>query len=404
MKKILIIGCTEVTKVVVKALCNDITSAGEICIASLDKSECDVYRKKYQGAPVRITTARVDVTNKQGTMMMLSITQPELIINLTPPELSLTVMNLALEIGADYIDSELFEWNSGNLLSRQFENFSNFRVKNLTAICGCAFNPSVLTSFVRLASDTRFDEISSVDVLETNMRSVAEVTDIRDIIESNDFKAESERVITLQDNEKVESDPLSLKTEVELPDIGKNTLYLLNDPIVEDFAMEIPEVPNVRYFSTYEKKSDETIDFLKKIGMLSTEPVEINGTKIAPIDFLAKVMPMESTKSVPQGMSGSGVLVTGKKNGEDKTYFISVSSDNQACMENNEVSVADYFDAMTLISGVKMLCRGKWKKPGVFTACAFDPDILLSAMRKEGFKYQITEASPLKTDKEKGDK
>ena len=59
-------------------------------------------------------------------------------------------MKLALDIGADYIDNELYEWNQSNLLSKQFKNFTNFRVKNLMAICGCAFNPSALTAFVRL--------------------------------------------------------------------------------------------------------------------------------------------------------------------------------------------------------------------------------------------------------------
>ena len=79
MKKILIIGCTEVTDVIVPLLCKDPASVSELNIASLDKAECDEYRKKYAGGPVRITTARMDVKNAAGSKMMLSITQPELI-------------------------------------------------------------------------------------------------------------------------------------------------------------------------------------------------------------------------------------------------------------------------------------------------------------------------------------
>ncbi|MBQ4270817.1 MAG: saccharopine dehydrogenase NADP-binding domain-containing protein, partial [Clostridiales bacterium] len=371
MKKILIIGCTEVTDVIVPLLCKDPASVSELSIASLDKAECDEYRKKYAGSPVRITTARMDVKNTAGSKMMLSITQPELIINLTPPELSITVMKLALDIGADYIDNELYEWNQSNLLSKQFENFTNFRVKNLMAICGCAFNPSALTAFVRLAKEKRFDEITSADILEVNMKSANEVSDIRDIVDSMDFQAETEKAILIEDGKKKEVAPLSVKIEVDLPGSGKKELFILNDPIVEDFVMEIPEVPNVRYFSTFEKKTDERIELLKETGMLSKEPIEIaEGVKIAPIDFLAKVMPVDHKKSVPTGVSETAVIISGLNKGEEKTVRVQVSMDNTECFEENGVSVAAFFDAIALLAGVKLICRGKWKKAGVFSVCA----------------------------------
>ncbi len=403
MKKILIIGCTEVTDVIVPLLCKDPASVSELNIASLDKAECDEYRKKYAGGPVRITTARMDVKNAAGSKMMLSITQPELIINLTPPELAPTVMKLALEIGADYIDNELYEWNQSNLLSKQFENFTNFRVKNLMAICGCAFNPSAITSFVRLAQEKRFDEITSADILEVNMKSSNEVSDIRDIVDSMDFQAETEKAILIEDGKKKEVAPLSVKAEADLPGCGKKDLVILNDPIVEDFIMEIPEVPNVRYFSTFEKKTDERIELLRETGMLSKDPIEIaEGVKIAPIDFLAKVMPVDHKKSVPQGISETAVLLSGTHKGSEKTIMIHVSMDNSECFEQNGVSVASFFDAIALLAGVKLICRGKWKKAGVFSVCGFDPEQFLDAMKKEGFRYEIKDAEPLKISSGKG--
>ena len=402
MKKVLIIGCTEVTDVIVPLLCNDPASVSELNIASLDKAECDVYRKKYAGSPVRITTARMDVKNAAGSKMMLSITQPELIINLAPAELSPTVMKLALEIGADYIDNELYEWNQSNLLSKQFENFTNFRIKNLMAICGCAFNPSAITSFVRLAQEKRFDEITSADILEVNMKSSNEVSNIRDLVDSMDLQAETEKAILIEDGKKKEVAPLSIKTEVDLPGAGKRELVILNDPIVEDFIMEIPEVPNVRFFSTFEKKTDERLELLKETGMLSKEPVEIEGVKIAPIDFLAKVMPVDHKKNVPQGISETAVIISGTHKDSEKTVMIHVSMDNNECLEQNGVSVAAFFDAIALLAGVKLICRGKWKKAGVFSVCAFDPEQFLEAMKKEGFKYVIKDSEPLKILSGKG--
>lgn len=398
MKKILIIGVTEITKIIVPVLCSDAKYATEICIAAPNKSECDFFKQKYAGSVVRITTARLDPANEAGTRMMLSINQPELIVNLMPPETSISIMKHALECGAYYIDTSLFEWNSGAVLSKQFELFGEFRNKDLTAICGCAFNPAVLTSFVRLASKKRFDSLDSADVIEVNMTAASEISDVRDLIRSADFKAETEKAICISDGKRMEVDPLSLKTNRELNDIGMKTLYLLNNPIVEDFLKEIPEVPNVRYFSTYEKKSDAIMDALMKTGMLSDKPIEIQGVKIAPIDFLSKVMPVENTKKIPEGKSLAGVVVSGKWRGQDKTIFICICGDNAESFEKYGVSAAGYFDAQALLGGIKLICTDKWKKPGVFTACAFDPDLLLERMKKDGFYYQLYDTESINTE------
>ena len=102
MKKVLILGCNAITEFIVPRL-TGLATISEIIIASRDKAECDELRKKYSGKGARITTARVDLDNEQGTKMMLSITNPDLIVNLAPAELSLKVMKLALEAGTDYI-------------------------------------------------------------------------------------------------------------------------------------------------------------------------------------------------------------------------------------------------------------------------------------------------------------
>ena len=123
MKKVLILGCNAITEFIVPRL-TGLATISEIIIASRDKAECDELRKKYSGKGARITTARVDLDNEQGTKMMLSITNPDLIVNLAPAELSLKVMKLALEAGTDYIDGVLYDWENGNLLSKQFEHFA----------------------------------------------------------------------------------------------------------------------------------------------------------------------------------------------------------------------------------------------------------------------------------------
>ena len=193
MKKILIFGCNEVTDAVLPILCADTRYANEICIASGDKACCDILKKKYSNLPVRITTARADVNNESGIKMMLSIISPDLIVNLEKPELTMNVMKIALFQGADYIDTTLYQWENKEILSKQFELFGDFRSKGSTAVTGCALNPAVITSLARSAAKSRLDSVEEVDVFEVNLKSTAPVSNIKELLNSVEFKAKEEK-------------------------------------------------------------------------------------------------------------------------------------------------------------------------------------------------------------------
>lgn len=398
MKKILIFGCNEVTDAVLPVLCADTRYVNEICLASGDKACCDVLKKKYAHLPVRITTARADVNNESGTKMMLSIISPDIIVNLEKPDLCMKVMKIALFQGADYIDTTLYQWENKDFLSKQFELFGDFRSKGCTAVTGCALNPAVITSLARSAAKSRLDSIEEADVFEVNLKSSAPVSNIKELLNSVEFKAKEEKAVCIRNGATEEVEPLSLKIKREIPYVGVRTMYLLNNPIVEDFLKEIPEVPNVRYFSTYRRKSTAVIDTLREVGMLSDTPVEIDGVKIAPIDFLSKVMPVSSEAEEVTGKSSAGVFLSGIKDGAPRCVMAYASLDNEDCKAEHGVGVNAYFDALALAAGIKLLCTEKWKKAGVYTPCAFEPDLLLDIMRKDGFKYSLTDAEPINID------
>lgn len=395
MQKILILGCNEVTDAVVANLSLTTHYTSEIILADIDKASCDEIRKKYSNAPVRITSARVDLNNEAGTKMMLSISQPEMIINLLPAENAIKAMNIALEIGLPYLDNSLFDWNNGELLSKQFELFGEFRSRHLPAVAGCSFNPAMITTLVRVAANKRFDSVKSADIVEINLNENKGASDIKTLLESRDIKAKTTNALMISDGVKKEVPPLSMKFKREFPEVGVRTVYLLNNPIVDDFSKEISDIPNVRYFSTYKRKSTALLSTLEKIGMLSTTPIDIQGVKIAPIDFLSKVMPVSSEDESLKGKSAVAIILSGIKNGEDKTVMIYAYIDNDECRKKYGKDAKQHLDALTVLEGIKLMASGKWNKEGVFTACAYDPELMLDLMRKDGLKYDIIECKPV---------
>ena len=99
MKRLLILGCNDITKRLLMELCKDRTLATGICLASKSKQECDELKKMAESRGVRVTTSGIDVSNVEGAMLMIKIIAPELVINLLPPELAPGAMDLASKAG-----------------------------------------------------------------------------------------------------------------------------------------------------------------------------------------------------------------------------------------------------------------------------------------------------------------
>ena len=72
--------------------------------------------------------------------------------------------------------------------------------------------------------------------------------------------------------------------------------------------------------------------------------------------------------------------------------------DNEECIAKNGVEVASYLDALMIVAGIRLICLNKWKKPGVFTASAFDPQLLIDALKKLGLRYSVTDTQPIKLE------
>lgn len=399
MSKILIIGCTETTKVLVPALIKEKGIAEEICVASKRKEDADEYRNMYKNSPIRIVTAGVDVTNEEKTLLMMRIFGPTLIINLTPSHLNKTVMEIALKIGASYIDTKYYTDPTGTkcLIHEQFECSSQFYAKNLRCVTGCSFNPAAYVCLARtIINQNLLDTIESVDLIRIDSTksdtghtfpSVADLTKLH----------EDGRLI---DNGELKTfEALKYKTTRTFPGMGKRTLYAFDNPVIDSFKNELPEIKNVRYFSSLKKQYLTLVNTLNKIGMLSTTPIAINGTKIAPVDYLEAVIPKaENNVSSSRGTLNIGILATGVKAGVTKSVLLYLTCDQTESYSEYGVSAVGLMSAITTLAGVILLIKNKWNNPGVFTPGDYEPGLLITRLKELGIDYKVVDAEPIEIE------
>lgn len=120
--------------------------------------------------------------------------------------------------------------------------------------------------------------------------------------------------------------------------------------------------------------------------------MKIGNVEVVPRDVVAVCAPQP--KDIGTEMQGEmvvGVQCVGKKDGEEKKYFIYQVFDNQESMKawgSQAVVVQTGFGAALAI---ELIGKGVWREAGVFSPEYFDPLPYLKLMDESGYAYHVKE-------------
>ena len=132
--------------------------------------------------------------------------------------------------------------------------------------------------------------------------------------------------------------------------------------------------------------------------MTSIEPIMYEGREIVPLQFLKAVLPDPATLGPRTvGKTNIGCIFIGKKDGEDKTYYLYNVCDHQECYKEVGSQAVSYTTGVPAMIGAKLVLEGKWKKPGVFNVEEFDPDPFMDELNKQGLPW-IEDFDPVLVD------
>lgn len=410
MSRVLIIGCGGVASVAIQKCCQVSEVFTEICIASRTKSKCDELAKKLEGkTSTKITTAQVDADDVNQLVELIMGYQPELVMNIALPYQDLTIMDACLICGVNYMDTANYEpedinepkWREIYEKRCKEEGFSayfdyswqwaykeKFEKAGLTALLGSGFDPGVTQAYCAYALKHHFDNIDTIDILDCNGgdHGYPFATNFNPEINLREVSAPGSY---WEDGRWVEIPAMSIHREYDFQEVGKKDMYLLHHEEIESLAKNIPDVKRIRFFMTFGQSYLTHMKCLENVGMLSTEPVLYEGKEIVPIQFLKELLPDPATLGPrTKGKTNIGCIFTGKKDGQDKTYYIYNVCDHEECYKEVGSQAISYTTGVPAMCGALMLLTKKWEKKGVFTVEEFDPDPYLEALTKYGLPHK----------------
>ena len=390
MGKALIIGAGGVASVAVHKCCQNSDAFEEICIASRTKAKCDALKEKLAGGKTKITTAQVDADKTDELISLIEREKPDVVLNLALPYQDLTIMDACLATKTHYVDTANYEPEDTAKFEYkwQWEYNDRFKEAGITALLGSGFDPGVTGVFSAYALKHHFDEINYIDILDCNAgdHGYPFATNFNPEINIREVSAKG----SYWENGKwVETEPMEIKRVYNFPEVGEKDMYLLHHEELESLALNIPGIRRIRFFMTFGESYLRHLKCLENVGMTSIEPIEFEGKKIIPLQFLKTVLPDPASLGPrTKGKTNIGCIFRGKKDGKEKTYYVYNVCDHEACYKEVGSQAVSYTTGVPAMIGAMLVMTGKWRRPGVFNVEEFDPDPFMDALNVWGLPWQ----------------
>lgn len=393
MSKVLIIGAGGVGGVVAHKCAAETAVFSEVMLASRTLSKCDKIAAEIRELGGRaIRTAKVDADNVPELVALIKSFGPKVVINVALPYQDLPIMDACLEAGVDYLDTANYEPPDVAKFEYkwQWAYHDRFKAKGLMAVLGSGFDPGVTNVYCAYAQKHLLDEVHYVDILDCNGGShgKAFATNFNPEINLREITARGR----YWEGDWKETDPLSVSMMFDYPGVGKRKSFLLYHEELESLVQNLRGLRRISFWMTFGESYLKHLEVLENVGMTRIDPVEFQGQKIIPIQFLKALLP--DPASLAAGYTGKtsiGCLCEGLKNGQRKRYFLYNICDHAETYREVRAQAVSYTTGVPAVTGAVMMATGKWRGHGVFNMEQLDPDPFLEDVGKRGLPWHVEE-------------
>ena len=412
MSRVIIIGCGGVASVAIHKCCQLDDVFTDLCIASRTVSKCDKIKNDLIGkTKTNITTRAVDASSFDSLVALFKDYKPEIVMHLGMPYHNLTIMDACLECGCHYLDTAAYEpedvlepkwrkryeervkekgFTSYFDYSYQWEYMEKFKEKGLIALLGCGFDPGVTQAYVAYAKKHEFDTIETLDILDCNGgdHGYPFATNFNPEINLREVSSHGAYV---SDGKWHEVLPMSIHKKYDFDGVGEKDMYLLHHEEIESINKNFPEIKRIKFYMTFGESYLRHMQCLENVGLLSTTPIDYEGHKIVPIQFLKALLPDPSTLGPrTKGKTNIGCIFDGYKDGIRKQFYIYNVCDHEEAYKEVGSQAISYTTGVPAMVGAMLVLKGIWTNTGVHTLDELDPDPFIDGLNKYGLPSKTT--------------
>jgi len=346
MKNIIVLGAGMVGS----TIAIDLTKTHKITLTDYSQEALDKAFKKCD----KLNTQVLDVTDK--FTLQKTIKSFDLVVCAVPGFLGFETLKSIIEAEMNVIDISFFSENSLEL-----DAFA--KEKNVTAIVDCGVAPGM--DNIILGYENENLQLTDFECLVGGLPKVkkwpfcykAPFSPI-DVIEEYTRPARY-----VENGKMITRDAL---TDCEYIDFDKvGTLESFNSDGLRSIIFTMPHIPNMKEKTLRYPGHVEYVKVLKESGFFNSEEIDVNGTKISPLDFTSKVLFNEwKLGETEEELTVMRVTVKGE-NKKGEIEEIAYNLHDEYCNETQTSSMART-TGYTAASAANLFLDGLFTEKGVF--------------------------------------
>lgn len=394
MNTVVIVGAGGVGSVVAHKCAQVPEVFDRIVLASRTLARCEAVRDSVAERTGRtIEIEQIDADDVPAVVDLLRRHRPRLLLNLALPYQDLPLMDACLEAGVDYLDTANYEPPDEAKFEYkwQWAYRDRYAKAGRMALLGSGFDPGVTNVFCAYANKHLFDTIDTIDIVDCNAgdHGLPFATNFNPEINIREVTAKGRY---WEKGAWKETPPLSETMDFEFPEIGTRRAYLMYHEELESLVRNIPGLTRIRFWMTFGESYLTHLRVLENVGLTSIEPIEFQGQRIVPLEFLKALLP-DPASLAPRykGKTCIGCLVEGTKDGRRRRVFVYNVCDHEAAYAEVGSQAISYTTGVPAMVGAKMMLTGKWRGEGVFNMEEFDPDPFLDDLARHGLPWHVEE-------------
>jgi len=374
VKKIIIVGVGAQGSTIAKRL-DDHPAVAEIICADYDIEAAE----KLSGSLNRSRAVQLDAGEVNNVIQ--AARGCDLVVNGLPLEYNLIIMEAALALNASYVDlagpmEKIGFVESYRLIFSEWHE--KFKAKGLTALVGCGSSPGLANLIARESVD-KLDSCDHIGIYVYEGVWARRFTPFWWSPEVA-FSDMAFKTFRFENSNIIVDEPFSRPVMMKFRGIDRQ-IYLVDHEHDEPVTMGLladkvlKGVKNVEF--KYGGPQVELSESLYKMGLLSKEPMTVNGTEIAPLDLVLQLCPPapkfpdEIKAIIDEGLlleeGAFLVRVEGDKGDQSVRIDCYVNAPGLVeAFEKSELSHEAYLTGQSAAVFVKMLVDDAFTESGLF--------------------------------------
>lgn len=327
----------------------DLAKEQHFIVTSVDKSQTALDKI---GGTNRINTIQLDLSNPEKVKKLVK--DFDMVVNAVPGFMGYSTLKSIIESGKNVVDISFFAEDPFSLDELAKE-------KGVTAIVDCGVAPGMSNILIGYV-DHILEETDSATIYVGGLPQVRTWP--------YEYKAVFSPVDVIEEYTRparyIENGTMVIRTALsdsELMDFpGVGTLEAFNSDGLRSLAQTI-DAPNLKEKTLRYPGHIEKMAILRETGFFSKDEIELNGIKIRPLDFTAKLLfPMWEMNSSEGDITVMKVTISGKKEGKHLRYTYDLH--DRYDTETKTLSMART-TGYTATATVRLLDKGLFERKGI---------------------------------------